>query len=120
MGIRTKSIYEPKEKEDGLRVLITRYYPRGVKKDRFDRWMKELSPSIPLLRAYKDGKKTWDELASGFEAEVNANPAALEAIDVLKKESRKGSVTLLCYEKAPNPCHRTIVAELIKNRNPIR
>ena len=116
MGIKTKSIYEPKDSKDGLRVLVTRYYPRGVKKDRFDRWEKELSPSVLLLRAYKDGKKTWEELSSGFLAEVEANPAALEALSRLRKESRKGTVTLLCYEKARDPCHRTIVADLIKRR----
>jgi uncharacterized protein YeaO (DUF488 family) len=49
--IKTKSIYEPdEENNDGIRVLITRYYPRGVRKDKFDCWIRELSPSRDLLK----------------------------------------------------------------------
>lgn len=120
MAIHCKSIYDPSEDADGLRVLVTRYYPRGVKKDRFDRWMKDLSPSVPLLRAYKDGKKTWEQLSSGFVAEVAANPAAQDALKELRRDSRRGTVTLLCFERPPKPCHRIIVAELVMRRKPIR
>ena len=35
--IRTKSIYDPKEESDGIRILITRYWPRGIKKEHFDK-----------------------------------------------------------------------------------
>jgi hypothetical protein len=31
--IKTKSIYDPKERSDGVRVLITRFYPRRIKRD---------------------------------------------------------------------------------------
>jgi uncharacterized protein YeaO (DUF488 family) len=31
MVIKTKSIYEPSEEnDDGIRVLVTRFYPRGI------------------------------------------------------------------------------------------
>ena len=42
--IKTKRIYDPKEDSDGTRILITRKWPRGQKKDRFDEWIKDLSP----------------------------------------------------------------------------
>ena len=56
--IRTKSIYESKEKLDGLHVLITRFYPWGVKKNHFDIWKKELAPSKQLLKEYKTKNKS--------------------------------------------------------------
>lgn len=111
----TKSIYEPKEESDGIRLLITRFYPRGVKKDRFDRWTRDLSPSTELLHAYRSGEKSWEVFKSEFTAELRANPSSLLAIQNLRKESRKVNVTLLCYEKSGTPCHRYIVAELVKN-----
>jgi uncharacterized protein YeaO (DUF488 family) len=114
MTLHTKSIYEPREEGDGLRLLITRFYPRGVKKDRFDRWVRELSPSAVLLRAYRLKEKSWDAFRTEFIAELSANPSSLEALHTLRRESRKGNVTLLCYEKSGNPCHRHIVAELVK------
>jgi uncharacterized protein YeaO (DUF488 family) len=110
----TKSIYEPKEENDGIRVLITRFYPRGVKKDRFDRWVRELSPSRKLLREYRTEEKSWDVFESEFIDELKANPSSLLAIQNLRKESRKGNVTLLCYEKSGSPCHRYVAAELVK------
>ena len=57
MAVKTKSIYEPAEAGDGVRVLITRYYPRGVKKDSFDRWVKALSPSRELLSSYRKERR---------------------------------------------------------------
>jgi len=119
LALLTKSIYEPKEESDGTRVLITRFYPRGVKKDRFDRWVRELSPSSDLLHAYKSGAKSWQEFADEFKTELDANPSGMLAIRSLREESRKGNVTLLCYERSGMPCHRYIVAELVKkNKKP--
>ena len=65
MVIKTKSIYEPtEENDDGIRVLITRYYPSGVKKDKFDCWIRELSPSHNLLKNYQQDKCNWQEFKS--------------------------------------------------------
>ena len=57
--IKTKSIYESVEKEDGLRVLITRWYPRGVKREKYDVWVRELPPSALLLKRYKNSEIEW-------------------------------------------------------------
>src|SRR5208337_3486207 len=97
LALLTKSIYEPQEESDGTRVLITRFYPRGVKKDRFDRWVRELSPSSELLHAYKSGVKSWETFAAEFKTQLDANPLSMLAIRSLREESRKGNVTLLCY-----------------------
>jgi len=36
--IKTKSIYDSIENSDGTRILITRYWPRRIKKEKFDKW----------------------------------------------------------------------------------
>ena len=59
--IKTKSIYKPIEEEDGLRVLITRWYPRGVKREKYDIWVRELAPSAELLKRYKNTEVDWDD-----------------------------------------------------------
>ena len=115
MVILTKSIYEPGDEGDGTRILIMRLYPRGVKKDRFDRWVKELSPSLTLLRAYQNKEKSWDVFRREFIEELQSSQASLEALKRLRSESRKGPVTILCHEKPGLPCHRYIVADLVKH-----
>lgn len=112
MVAKTKSIYEPAEPGDGLRVLITRHYPRGVKKDRFDRRVVVLSPSRELLTSYRSGVKDWDQFSKAFLAELRTNPESLEAIRTLSALSKVQDVTLLCYERAGLPCHRYIVRDL--------
>src|SRR5580704_13680187 len=80
LPVKTKSIYDPNDPQDGVRVLITRHYPRGVKKDRFDRRIIALSPSRELLSSYREGKKGWDQFSKSFLSELRANPESLEAI----------------------------------------
>jgi len=113
LGVKTKSIYEPAEPGDGVRVLITRYYPRGVKKDRFDRWVKPLSPSRELLSSYKAGKKSWDQFRESFLAELRESPEGIEALRTLGAQSQLQDVTLLCYEKEGTPCHRQVVRDIL-------
>jgi len=113
LPVKTKSIYEPSEPEDGVRVLVTRYYPRGVKKDRFDEWLRPLSPSRELLSDYRSGKKSWGRFKESFLSEMRANPDSVEAIRRLAALSQDEDVTLLCYERAGLPCHRLLVRDVI-------
>ena len=49
--LKTKRWNDPRGPQDGLRVLITRYRPRGLKKadETWDVWIKDLAPSAELL-----------------------------------------------------------------------
>jgi uncharacterized protein YeaO (DUF488 family) len=113
LPVKTKSIYDPPEPEDGVRVLITRYYPRGVKKDRFDKRIVALSPSRGLLSSYRNGEKNWDQFSESFLSELRANPESLEAIRSLRALSQVQDVTLLCYERSGAPCHRYLVRDMV-------
>ena len=48
--IRTNSLHDPFSTEDGIRVLVTRYRPRGVRKqdETRDAWVKDLGPGRGL------------------------------------------------------------------------
>lgn len=113
MPIKTKSIFEPAEPEDGHRILITRFYPRGVKKEHFDQWAYVLSPSPALLASYKKGEKDWGEFKESFLAEMRISLDSLEAIQALNSLSQVQDITLLCYERSGVPCHRHLVREII-------
>lgn len=106
--IKTKSIYEPKEKDDGYRILITRYYPRGIKKTHFDEWKRELSPSPNLLKSYKEGKIDWKRYERDFVNEMKSHSKMLQSLT-----STNQNITLLCYEKDDTHCHRYIIKNMI-------
>ena len=57
--IVTKRIYAPPAPDDGHRVLNMRLWPRGIRKERVDAWLKELGPVPTLLREFLDEKITW-------------------------------------------------------------
>ena len=110
MVVNTKSIYEPLEViDDGVRILITRYYPRGIKKDKFDCWVRELSPSASLLKNYRLGKYSWNEFKLAFISELRNNKDSLERIKALNAQDESIVITLLCYERQGEHCHRYIV-----------
>lgn len=113
--IKTKSIYKPIEEEDGLRVLITRWYPRGVKREKYDIWVRELSPSAELLKRYKNTKVDWDDFKITLLSELRDNMDSVEAIHALQARNNMQDITLLCYEKDGCPCHRHMVRELVED-----
>ena len=110
--IRMKSIYAAKTKEDGRRILITRYYPRGVKKEHFDDWIRELAPSKELLKQYKEGKISWNKFEKKFLIQMNDEESAMK-LQVLSTQAKKEPITLLCYEKNNHECHRHLVYDLL-------
>ena len=103
--IKTKSIYDPKERKDGKRILITRHYPRFNKKLEYDEWNRNLAPSKELLKSYQDKKITWSQFHLAFLKELSSDEAKRE-LDKLSELARKRSVTLLCYEREGEKCHR--------------
>ena len=117
--LRTKSIYKPKHVDDGARILVSRYYPRGVKRTHFDDWMRQLAPSPSLLRRYKQGIVTSEEYTIEYKTEID-NDDALQALCKLKHAAEAGNVTLLCYEPEGEFCHRCILKELLLTVPPAR
>ena len=109
--VRTKRIYEPTSPDDGYRLLVMRLWPRGVRKDAVDAWEKELGPSTRLLRAYRDGKIGWAELARRYRAEMRKKS---ELLDEVRKLSRRRTVTLLCGCEEESRCHRGLLRKLIE------
>ena len=57
-------------KQDGLRILTTRYRGRGLPGNRYDIWMANLGPSEKLLLDYPSQKSTWGEFGRCYRKEL--------------------------------------------------
>ena len=112
--LKTKSIYQPIEKEDGRRILVSRLHPRGVKKSQYDVWLKELSPSMELVREYKNDKITWKKFFSKYKIELRENSESMETLKHLRKQSKTSNITLLCFEQDGIPCHRHVLRDILR------
>ena len=121
--IKTKRWNDPPEPDDGLRVLICRYRPRGVRKadETWDVWYPDLGPNRELHAAYYGKHRPplpWDEYRGSYLREMNDRG---ERIDELARRVAAGeSVTLLCSSACTDParCHRTLLKGLIEARLP--
>lgn len=114
--IKTKSIYRPKEKEDGIRILVTRFYPRGVRKDHFDQWLRELAPSKDLLKQYKAGNLSKEQFTVQFLDQISSDGTSRAAIREISEMAKITNVTLLCYEHDGDFCHRHLLYDVITSR----
>lgn len=120
MAVKTKSIYGPAEPGDGERVLVTRFYPRGVARSSFDVWARDLAPSAPLLRRYRGGGVEWGAFAELYKGELRANPDGLRVAESLRARSEASDVTLLCYEPDGAPCHRHLLRAILRDPRLLR
>jgi len=116
LSLKTKSIYEAKEKSDGVRILITRFYPRGIKKSHFDLWLRQASPKPALLKKYKSDQIDWKEFSREFRKQMRTSEESKNAIhELIGLLGREKDVTLLCYEKEGLNCHRYLVKAIVEN-----
>ena len=114
--IREASIYDRKIAFDtpGHRVLVMRIWPRGVRRDAADTWLKDAAPSRELLDAYHDGL-AWPEFENRYRDEIlRERPHVLEDLRRLEREHE--IVWLLCNERIPpeTHCHRQVLKELLE------
>lgn len=143
--IKLKSLKEPTEESDGLRILIARYRPRYLRKEdeNWHVWWKELAPSKSLWKEYlKDKKIDWDEYSRRYKSEILNNPLGLKALqnlasfgktinnqDISQEEqlrqppvqssrilSKYDTITLLCHCKDESHCHRSLVKRMVKEK----
>ncbi|MBW7957741.1 MAG: DUF488 family protein [Deltaproteobacteria bacterium] len=116
ISVKTKSVYDKEDETDGLRVLVTRYWPRGVKRERADLWIRGLGPSTELIKDWKKGALEWDEFRKRFEKEFR-DEGKQKLLDELEKaviESGEKKATLLCTCREEAVCHRIILKEMIE------
>lgn len=92
--IRTKRVYEPADRADGLRILVDRVWPRGRTKEEVqaDLWMKDVAPSTELRRWYGHDRARWDEFERRYFRELDGRSGDVAQI---LDAARRGPVTLL-------------------------
>ena len=91
---RIKRVYDPVCNSDGVRLLVERLWPRGVKKTSLEikAWLKDVAPSTELRKWFSHDPTKWNDFCSRYLAELQANPDAWRPII---EATRHGPVTLI-------------------------
>jgi len=85
--IKLKRVYEDYSEDDGLRVLVDRLWPRGVKKEElhYDIWAKDITPSNELRKwVHMDTQNRWDEFAIRYQQELSEEKHITPFIEKIK------------------------------------
>lgn len=92
--VRLKRVYEPPSPEDGVRVLVDRLWPRGLRKAdaAVGRWMKDIAPSTELRQWFGHVPERWQEFRHRYAKELQQRASA---IDELRELARHDTVTLV-------------------------
>jgi len=110
--VRAKRVYETPDERDGTRILVTRYWPRGVSREAVNEYLPALAPSRELLYSYRQGQLDWPRFRNQYLNEMRAR-AARAQIHRLAKTARSEVVTVMCVCADEDRCHRSLLRELI-------
>lgn len=112
----TASFYDPGDWV-GQPYRVSRAHPRGLK----TQWetLTFLYPPLELLRAYRQGDLDFAALSNAYRDNLDQKILVdfrlrrwMEQVPTL------GDVTLLCFERGDDPCHRRVAAHWLRDHVP--
>ncbi len=114
LEIRTKRVYETPDPDDGLRVLVDRVWPRGMRKDQVQAhvWAKELAPSTGLRKWFGHDRDRWNAFRQDYFKELDSQGDALSR--VLEEAQRAGKLTLLFAARDPACNHARALKQYLR------
>lgn len=94
--LQVKRVYDPPSKEDGVRILVDRVWPRGMTKEKahVDEWRKELGPSDALRTWFGHDPAKWDEFRRRYREDLRARGRWAE-LQAIAERAKKEDVTLI-------------------------
>jgi uncharacterized protein YeaO (DUF488 family) len=110
--IRVARVYDDPSPDDGQRILVDRVWPRGFRKDdpRVGTWCKDVAPSKELRGWYGHKPERFDEFAARYKTELQGS----EALDELRKLTKRGVVTLVTATRDVEGSQAAVLAKLLK------
>ncbi len=115
--IKTKRVYDEVEKDDGIRVLVDRLWPRGIKKEevKIDLWLKEVAPSIELRKWFSHEPSRWKEFCKRYKEELRMDEEKKIALSELTKIATRKKLTLIYSAKDKEHNNAVVLKKLLEN-----
>jgi uncharacterized protein YeaO (DUF488 family) len=117
-GLKLKRIYEPPDATDGMRVLVDRLWPRGIRKAdaKLDAWMKDIAPSSDLCVWFGHDPARFEAFRAEYERQLSEDEVHVEAVKQVMEWTRQRPVTLLYAAKDPVCNHANVLYDFILAR----
>jgi uncharacterized protein YeaO (DUF488 family) len=108
-----KRVYEKPSVADGVRVLVDRLWPRGVKKETIDHWLRDLAPSNELRHWFHARPAQWPLFRKRYLKELT-QPAASQSLEQLYElANQRKKLTLLFASRNLEHNNAVVLKDLI-------
>ena len=113
--IRVRRIYDQPATADGVRVLVDRVWPRGIRKEAaaIDEWLKDVAPSTGLRKWYGHVPEKFAQFEARYRDEL-ATPTARTALNHLRTLAEHDPVTLLTATRDVDHSQAAVLAGLLR------
>ena len=113
--VAIKRVYEPATRGDGVRILVDRLWPRGLRKvdADIDQWRKDLSPSTALRQFYGHQPERFAEFGRRYRAELRRREAAT-AVSEMVEINRRRPVTFLTASRDHEHSEAAVLAKHVQ------
>jgi uncharacterized protein YeaO (DUF488 family) len=116
MAVAVKRVYEDASPADGVRVLVDRLWPRGLRKEEaaVKFWLRDVAPSTELRQWFHTNPEAWGLFRKRYLKELAspAGSAAVEKLHDLAEGNR--ALTLLYASRNQERNNATVLKELLE------
>jgi uncharacterized protein YeaO (DUF488 family) len=114
-AVAIRRAYEPPAPDDGYRVLVDRFWPRGRSKAALalDAWARELAPEPALIRWFGHDPARWDAFRARYR-EALAAPAQRERLAALLAEAGARRITLVYSARSESENQAVVLREALE------
>ncbi|MEU4602606.1 DUF488 family protein [Kribbella sp. NPDC023972] len=113
--IRVRRIYDDASADDGIRVLVDRVWPRGIRKEvaAIDEWAKDVAPSTELRKWYGHAPEKFAQFEARYRDEL-ATQAGRNALDRLRTLAKRDALTLVTATRDVDHSQAAVLARLLR------
>lgn len=111
--ITIRRLYDKEKPGESYRVLVDRFWPRGVSKDKagWNEWMREVSPAGELCKWFSHDPGKWPDFKVKYKKELSLKNSEIKKLKQLEKEY--GTLTLLYSAKDEEHNNAVVLREFL-------
>lgn len=95
-----------------VKAIIMRMPPMSIQNIEGTVHVPQLSPKTEVLKAYKTNNN-FEVFTEKFNEQMYTDPETMEYLQMLMEALEHNEVALICCEKDPNVCHRSLIAKYL-------
>lgn len=117
-SIGFRRIYDDPSSDDGVRVLVDRIWPRGIRKEEahVEEWLREVAPSTELRMWYGHDPERFAEFRRRYVVELQTIERK-QALRHLREVADGSHVTLLTASRDLEHSQAAVLADVLNDRS---